>query len=176
MKDTCINFSLLQLGLCMFSFKDKAYVPHCYNIYIKNNTGRPGVNNCALSQIECLDFLARNKMDLGRVFSRGIESVRMREREFVERKCKEGIQEAPKEYVFLAQKDQGVLEEVVGRLTEFRGGKEKEIQVDFVNRTVFNEIKKKFNLQMDKDQKRELKEFEYVVRQNKNKSKVAKPK
>lgn len=122
MKDTCINFSLLQLGLCMFEFKDKAYVPKCYNIYLKNNTATKGVNNCVISQVDCLDFLARNKMDLGRVFSKGITNTRLADKAFVEKKCKEGIQELPKEYIFLAQQDQIVVDNLISKLTEFKNG------------------------------------------------------
>jgi|JI6StandDraft_1071083.scaffolds.fasta_scaffold40976_6 hypothetical protein len=81
MKDTCINFCLLQLGLCMFRWRDGKYVPACYNFYIKNNTanGRKA-NNILMAQVDCLDFLSRNKMDFKRVFHRGITSTRLSEK------------------------------------------------------------------------------------------------
>jgi hypothetical protein len=46
--------------------------------------------------------------------------------------------------------------------------------VDFVNKSVYNEIRRKSNAQLDKDPKMKLKEFEYMIRQTRNNSKVNK--
>lgn len=81
MKDTCINFSLLQIGLCMFHWKDGKYEPSCYNFYLKHNTGDGRrTNNVMMTQVDCLDFLSRNKMDWNRVFHLGITSSRLSEK------------------------------------------------------------------------------------------------
>jgi len=65
----------------MFRWRDGKYVPACYNFYIKNNTanGRKA-NNILMAQVDCLDFLSRNKMDFKRVFHRGITSTRLSEK------------------------------------------------------------------------------------------------
>ena len=67
-----------------------------------------------------------------------------------------------------AQKDQVLVDIILQKIIDFKKGKEKEITIDFVNKTVLNEIKKKLNIQMDKGSKLDLKDFEYIIRQNKN--------
>lgn len=176
MKDTCINFSLLQLGLCMFRWQEGQYVPTCYNFYLKNNTanGRKA-NNLMMSQVDCLEFLSKNKMDWKRLFHHGITSTRLSEKATIERKCREGIEEPPKEYVFLQMQDQLTVQEIMAKIAEFKKSDRKDTIIDFVNKSVFHEVKRKANVQLDKDANLKLKDYEYVLRQNKNQPKGGKP-
>lgn len=74
---------MLQLGLCMFVWRGGKYVPTCYNFYVKGNTASDRANNVMMGQVDCLDFLARNKMDFKRVFHGGITSTQLSQKALV---------------------------------------------------------------------------------------------
>lgn len=78
--------------------------------------------------------------------------------------------------MFLQKKDQDLVDDILAKIKEFKKSDSKGLVVDFVNRTVYSEVKRLSNIQLDKEAKLNLKEFEYVLRQTANQPKNEKPK
>jgi hypothetical protein len=75
-KETALNFNLLQLGLTLFHFSNGEYYPKSYNFYV-SGAQRKGFNKVILSEWESLAFLARNGMDFNQAFTYGIDFKRI---------------------------------------------------------------------------------------------------
>ena len=71
--------------------------------------------------------------------------------------------------MFLQKQDQLIVQQITEKVAEFKKSDQKELIIDFVNKSVFSEVKRRLNLQLEKDPK--LKNFEYILRSMKNQSK-----
>lgn len=71
--------------------------------------------------------------------------------------------------MFLQKQDQLIVQQITEKVAEFKKSDQKELIIDFVNKSVFSEVKRRLNLQLEKDPK--LKNFEYILRSMKNQPK-----
>ena len=75
-KETALNFNLLQLGLTLFHYHDGEYYPKAYNFYV-SGAARSGFNKIIVAEWESMAFLARNGMDFSNAFKYGIDYRRL---------------------------------------------------------------------------------------------------
>ena len=70
-KETALNFNLLQLGITLFHYENGEYFPKVYNFYVsapdKNN-----FNKVFLAEWESMAFLSQNNMNFNQAFEYGI--------------------------------------------------------------------------------------------------------
>lgn len=78
-KETALNFNLLQLGITLFHYEGGEYFPKSYNFYVAANH-KPNFNKVFLSEWESMKFLTNNNMDFKQVFKYGIPYKRINEK------------------------------------------------------------------------------------------------
>ena len=156
-KETALNFNLLQLGITAYIFEDGHYHPKPYNIRVSAHP-RAGYNQLIVAEWDSLSFLARNGMHFGKTFRDGIEPKRINpQKRPRDTQYRHPVAQRPQ--TFYAEEDRKVIKRIEAQLK----GAKKGLRVDFENRVVLDYIRNTYDIAVDKP-KKNMGRWEYEVK------------
>jgi len=119
MKHTCINFKMLQFGLCTFKWDEitKKYIARPFNFYVYKKHGR-SQHGVHIVSNDAMAFLADQDMDFRRVFSRGINYHRIMEGPPVMSQSRDFMR-VPKNGTFLSSETEKSMKVLLAHVKKF---------------------------------------------------------